>query len=256
MMIAGGNDAKFVLYPIHADPLRPEMRLTNWAVMARIADGTQPLPRKEDWNRPGEVDEVLPFVRDRFRLGFIDPARLIAATETVYEFPCCDRDPLTRWSFGRVTLLGDAAHPMYPVGSNGASQAILDARALARHLASGDPVPEALAAYDSERRLPTAAIVLSNRKGGPERVIDLVEARAPDGFNDIAAIASHVEREAMVRGYASMAGYAREQVNETKETLAGPTTSVPTTSVDDTPASSLRRQRTKSRSRRGSRARS
>jgi hypothetical protein len=94
--------------------------------------------------------------------------------------------------------------------------------------------------------------VLSNRKGGSERVIDLVEARAPDGFNDIAAIASHAEREAMVRGYASMAGYAQEQVNETTETLACPTTSAPTTSVDDTPTSSLRRQRTSNRSRRGS----
>jgi 5-methylphenazine-1-carboxylate 1-monooxygenase len=214
MMIAGGNDAKFVLYPIHADPRQPERRLTNWAVMARIADGTQPPPRREDWNRPGDLGEVLPFVRDRFRLGFIDPAALIAATETIYEYPCCDRDPLTRWSFGRVTLLGDAAHPMYPVGSNGASQAILDARALARHLGSVKTVPVALAAYDAERRPATAQIVLSNRKGGPERVIDLVEARAPEGFNHIEDIASHAEREAMVRGYASMAGYAQAQVNE------------------------------------------
>jgi 2-polyprenyl-6-methoxyphenol hydroxylase-like FAD-dependent oxidoreductase len=234
MMIAGGNDAKFVLYPIHADPARPEIKLTNWAVMARIADGTPPPPRREDWNRPGERDEVLPLVRDRFRLGFIDPAKLIAATETIYEYPCCDRDPLTRWSFGRVTLLGDAAHPMYPVGSNGASQAILDACALARHLASRRSVPEALAAYDSERRLPTAQIVLSNRKGGPERVIDLVEARAPAGFNNIADIASHAEREAMVRGYAAMAGYAQEQVNEAEEQVARP--------ADDVPASSAHRR--------------
>jgi len=173
-------------------------------------------------------------VRDRFRLGFIDPAKLIAATDTIYEYPCCGRDPLTRWSFGGVTLLGDAAHPMYPVGSNGASQAILDARALAQHLASTKSVPEALAAYDSERRLPTAQIVLSNRKGGPERVIDLVEARAPAGFNNIADIASHAEREAMVRGYAAMAGYAQEQVNETKADAAKP--------ADDVPASSAQRQ--------------
>jgi 2-polyprenyl-6-methoxyphenol hydroxylase-like FAD-dependent oxidoreductase len=236
MMIAGGNHAKFVLYPIHADPARPEVRLTNWAVMARIADGTQPPPRREDWNRPGELDEVLPFVRDRFRLGFIDPARLIAATETIYEYPCCDRDPLTRWSFGRVTLLGDAAHPMYPVGSNGASQAILDARALAGHLASGRAVADALAAYDAERRPATAQIVLSNRKGGPERVIDLVEARAPEGFNNIEDITTHVEREAMVRGYASMAGYAQEQVNVAKGTDA-------TKPAGPVPASSAQRRR-------------
>jgi 2-polyprenyl-6-methoxyphenol hydroxylase-like FAD-dependent oxidoreductase len=185
--------------------------------MARIADGTRPPPRREDWNSHGRLDEVLPFVRDRFRLGFIDPATLIQATGTFYEYPCCDRDPLEHWSFGRVTLLGDAAHPMYPTGSNGASQAILDARALARHLASGVAGPEALSAYDRERRPQTAAIVLSNRKGGPEGVIDLVEARAPDGFDDLDAVASHAERERIVRGYASMAGYAREQVNRTHQ---------------------------------------
>jgi len=124
----------------------------------------------------------------------------------------CDRDPLPRWSFGRVTLLGDAAHPMYPVGSNGASQAVLDARALARHLQGADVVTS-LAAYDAERRPMTAEIVLNNRKGGPERVIDVLEERAPAGFTDVDSVASHAEREAIVRGYASMAGFAREQVN-------------------------------------------
>jgi len=213
MVIAGGNAAKFVVYPIHADPSKPETRLTNWAVMARIGDSASPPPRHEDWSRPGEREEALLFVRDKFRLGFVDPVSLIEATDTFYEYPCCDRDPLPRWSFGRVTLLGDAAHPMYPVGSNGASQAILDARALARHLASAPSVPVALAAYDTERRPPTAEIVLTNRKGGPEGVIDVVEARAPDGFADIETVASYTEREAIVRGYASMAGYARDQVN-------------------------------------------
>ena len=126
-----------MLYPIHADPARPGTRLTNWAVAARVADGSAPPPRREDWNRPGVMAELLPFVRDTFdlrRLGFIDPLSLIEASGTFYEYPMCDRDPLPRWSFGRVTLLGDAAHPMYPVGSNGASQAVLDGVALARHL--------------------------------------------------------------------------------------------------------------------------
>jgi 2-polyprenyl-6-methoxyphenol hydroxylase-like FAD-dependent oxidoreductase len=126
----------------------------------------------------------------------------------------CDRDPLPRWSFGRATLLGDAAHPMYPVGSNGASQAVLDARALARQLRGDDPVA-ALAGYDAERRPMTTEIVVNNRQGGPERVIDVLEQRAPDGFTDVDAVASHAEREAIVRGYASMAGFAKEQVNAT-----------------------------------------
>jgi 2-polyprenyl-6-methoxyphenol hydroxylase-like FAD-dependent oxidoreductase len=213
MVIAGGNRAKFVYSPIHADPARPARRLMNWAVMAQIGDGSQPPPRREDWSRPGRLDEALPFVRDTFDLAFVDPVALIEATDPFYEYPCCDRDPLPRWSFGRVTLLGDAAHPMYPTGSNGASQAILDALALARHLTSGGPVVDALSAYDAERRPPTAAIVHANRRGGPEGVIDVVEARAPDGFDDLEAVASYAERKAIVRGYASLAGYAQHQVN-------------------------------------------
>lgn len=212
MFIAGGNAAKFVFYPIHADPARLGTRLTNWAIMARLSEGQVP-PRREDWNRIGQREEALPFVREQFRLGFLDPVALIEATEMFYEYPNCDRDPLPRWSFGRVTLLGDAAHPMYPVGSNGGSQAIVDAQALARHLRAAPSVAAAFAAYDEERRPAMAKIVAANRKGGPEGVIDLIEARAPDGFDDIDRVASHAEREAVVRGYASLAGFTKEQVN-------------------------------------------
>ena len=209
MAIAGGNAAKFVYYPIQGDGSRPGIRLTNWAVMAKTGDsGASPL-RAEDWSRPGILEEVLPFVRDRFHLDIVDPVALIRATEGFYEYPNCDREPLSRWSFGRVTLLGDAAHPMYPVGSNGASQAILDARCLAGHLRAGGTVEAALSAYDRERRPATSDIVLSNRRGGPEGVIDMVEARAPDGFEDIDAVASYEERKGVVRGYASLAGFAK-----------------------------------------------
>ncbi|MEQ1408391.1 flavin-dependent oxidoreductase [Neorhizobium sp. Rsf11] len=209
MAIAGGNFAKFVYYPIEADPKEPERRLTNWAVMAKTAEtGTQPL-RREDWSRSGIMDEVLPFVRDRFHLDFVDPAAIIEATGSFYEYPNCDRDPLPRWSFGRVTLLGDAAHPMYPVGSNGASQAILDAKSISTHLQKAGEIEAALLAYDAERQPATSDIVLANRRGGPEGVIDMIEARAPDGFDDIDAIASYEERKSVVRGYASLAGFAR-----------------------------------------------
>ncbi|MGF6160379.1 2-polyprenyl-6-methoxyphenol hydroxylase-like FAD-dependent oxidoreductase [Ensifer sp. KUDG1] len=207
MAIAGGNHAKFVFYPIGEDPDDPAMRLTNWAVMAR-SHSLQTGRTLGDWSRPGDLAQVLPFMRDRFRLEYVDPAEIIRATGAFYEYPNCDREPLPRWSFRRTTLLGDAAHPMYPVGSNGASQAILDAHSLAEHLRTDTSVEVALGAYDGERRPPTSEIVLSNRKGGPERVIDLIEARAPDGFDDIEAVASHEEREQVVRGYASLAGFA------------------------------------------------
>jgi 5-methylphenazine-1-carboxylate 1-monooxygenase len=126
----------------------------------------------------------------------------------------CDRDPLPRWSHGRVTLLGDAAHPMYPVGSNGASQAILDARCLADQLRSAEHPLAALRGYEQERLPMTAQIVHMNRKGGPEGVIDVVEEIAPDGFAEINDVLSFERRQAIVRGYASTAGFAKDQVNK------------------------------------------
>jgi 2-polyprenyl-6-methoxyphenol hydroxylase-like FAD-dependent oxidoreductase len=221
MAIAGGNHAKFVFYPIGKDPNDPGMRLTNWAVMARSREATTRKLPLGDWSRPGKLDDVLPFVRDCFHLDYVDPAEIIRAAGAFHEYPNCDREPLPRWSFGRVTLLGDAAHPMYPVGSNGASQAILDARSLTEHLRTHGSVEAALAAYDGERGPPTAQIVHSNRKGGPEGVIDLVETRAPDGFDDIEAVASYDEREQVVRGYASLAGFAADIPKATLEDSNG-----------------------------------
>lgn len=212
MVIAGGMAAKLVIYPI-AESGRPDRRLTNWAVVARISDGSTPPPNKEDWSRPGRLDDLMPHVR-RFRIPYVNAQALIEATSEFWEYPMCDRDPLPRWSHGRITLLGDAAHPMYPVGSNGASQAILDARCLADRLCSAEHAPHALWMYEQERLPVTAQIVRMNRKGGPEGVIDAVEALAPEGFNRIEDVLSFEQRKAIVGGYASTAGFAREQVNK------------------------------------------
>jgi 2-polyprenyl-6-methoxyphenol hydroxylase-like FAD-dependent oxidoreductase len=214
MMIAGGLEAKFVLYPIGAGSA-PDRRLTNWAVVARVSDGTTPPPRKEDWSRPGRWEDLGPHLK-RFRIPYCDVTHLIEATGEFWEFPMCDRDPLPRWSHGRVTLLGDAAHPMYPVGSNGASQAILDARTLADLLVSAEHPVQALWSYEQERLPPTAQIVRMNRKGGPEGVIDVVEELAPDGFDNIDDVLGYEDRKAIVRGYASTAGFAQAQVNRRK----------------------------------------
>jgi 2-polyprenyl-6-methoxyphenol hydroxylase-like FAD-dependent oxidoreductase len=212
MIVAGGMTAKVVVYPI-AEGSRPDRRLTNWAVVAKIADGATPPPQKEDWSRLGRFDVLMPHVR-RFKIPSVNVQALIEASPECWEYPMCDRDPLPRWSHGRVTLLGDAAHPMYPVGSNGASQAILDARALADLLRSADHPCHALWAYEQERLPMTAQIVRMNRKGGPEGVIDAVEQRAPDGFGNIDDVLSFELRKAIVQGYASTAGFAREQVNK------------------------------------------
>ena len=203
MMVAGGMDAKLVLYPIAREP---EGRvLLNWAVMARVAPaGTTP-PSREDWSRPGRLEDLMPRLAG-FTVADVDVAAAVRATAEFYEYPVCDRDPIARWSWNRVTLLGDAAHPMYPVGSNGASQAILDAQALAGHLAAAEPVA-ALAAYEAERAPATATVVRSNRLGGPERVIDLVDSRAPDGFARLEDVATEAELRSVVGGYAQMAGF-------------------------------------------------
>jgi 2-polyprenyl-6-methoxyphenol hydroxylase-like FAD-dependent oxidoreductase len=210
MIIAGGMEAKFVLYPIAAGSA-PDRRLTNWAVMAKVSEGGVP-PRKEDWSRPGRWDDLRPYVQ-RFKLPYVDVTHLIEATGEFWEYPLCDREPLPRWSHGRVTLLGDAAHPMYPVGSNGASQAILDARCLADHLLKAEHPAHALWAYEQDRLAPTAQIVRMNRKGGPEGVIDAIEQLAPDGFANIDDVLGYEQRKAIVRGYASTAGFAQAQVN-------------------------------------------
>ena len=212
MVVAGGLAAKLVIYPI-AEGSRADKRLTNWAVIGRVGDGTTPIPHKNDWSRPGRFEDLMPHVQ-RFRIPFVDGRALIEATPEFWEYPMCDREPLPRWSFGRVTLLGDAAHPMYPVGSNGASQAILDARCLADRLKDADNPVHALWLYEQTRLPYTTEIVRMNRKGGPEGVIDAVEARAPDGFTNIDDVLSFEQRKAIVRGYASAAGFAREQVNK------------------------------------------
>jgi 2-polyprenyl-6-methoxyphenol hydroxylase-like FAD-dependent oxidoreductase len=206
MTVAGDMAEKLVLYPIAAGSA-PNTRLTNWVVCAQIGDATQPPPRREDWSRPGRLEDVLPHVR-RFRVPWLDVEALVRATSQFWEYPMCDRDPLPHWTEGRVTLLGDAAHPMYPVGSNGASQAILDARLLARLLSDMD-APRALAAYEAERLPATREIVLANRRGGPERVVDEVSARAPEGFTHIEDVIARDELAAIAKGYAHMTGFAR-----------------------------------------------
>lgn len=207
MAIAGGFGAKLVLYPIA--PADPDGRqLMNWVVNVRTKDPSVSPPPPDNWSRRVSLATVLPHAR-RFELPEFDIEALVRATPEIFEYPMADRDPLPRWSFGRVTLLGDAAHPMYPVGSNGASQAVLDARCLADALKRQPHPRAALWAYEQERRAATEAVVCQNRKGGPEGVIDAVEKLAPAGFADIDQVLPRTDREALVRGYAVTAGFSQ-----------------------------------------------
>jgi 5-methylphenazine-1-carboxylate 1-monooxygenase len=213
MYIGGGMGAKLALYPI-AQGETPDTMLTNWAIAVRVADGAISPPPKDSWSRLGRMDDVVPYSR-RFIVPGVDVEGLVRATRQCWEYPMCDRDPLARWSFGRVTLMGDAAHPMYPVGSNGAAQAILDARSLADRLQRAEHPMQALGEYEADRLPKTAELVHSNRTGGPERVIDEVEKLAPAGFTDIDRVLRRADREAIVKGYAGKAGYTVSLVNRT-----------------------------------------
>jgi 2-polyprenyl-6-methoxyphenol hydroxylase-like FAD-dependent oxidoreductase len=211
MIVAGGTAAKLVLYPI-GPGTRPGTALTNWAVCIMTGRDGDPPPGRQDWSRPADRAELRRYV-DRFRVPDVDHIALIEATAECFEFPMCDRDPLPQWTHGRVTMLGDAAHPMYPMGSNGAGQAVLDAESLARHLLEQPDPDQALRAYQEERLPATSEVVLRNRVGGPESVIDEVERRAPDGFDRLDDVIDAAELDAVLTGYAAASGASREQVN-------------------------------------------
>lgn len=210
MIMAGHEFQKFVCYPL-SPPEHPGGRaLINWVAERKFPpEGDW---RREDWNRPGKAEDFLPWFED-WSFDWLDAPALIRGAERFYEYPMVDRDPLERWTHGRVTLLGDAAHPMYPIGSNGASQAILDARVLTREIQRHGTRVEALLAYEEERRAPTTAIVLANRGNGPEQVMQMVEDRAPDGYARIEDVLSPEELEGAAAGYKKLAGFDREMLN-------------------------------------------
>jgi 2-polyprenyl-6-methoxyphenol hydroxylase-like FAD-dependent oxidoreductase len=210
MVMAGHQDQKFVCYPIDPAAAARGRSLINWIAELRFPDETE--WRREDWNRPGSLPDFLPRF-ESWGFGWLDVPAVIRGASQVFEYPMVDRDPLARWTHGRTTLLGDAAHPMYPIGSNGASQAILDARTLAFELATQPNVEAALSAYEGARRPATTAIVLANRGNGPEQVMQLAHERAPQGFAKVGDVLSREELEAAAAGYKQTAGFDRDALN-------------------------------------------
>jgi 5-methylphenazine-1-carboxylate 1-monooxygenase len=208
MIMAGHQNQKFVAYPIA--PVQADGRQTiNWIAELPVPQMLQ----REDWNRPGALAAFLPAF-ESWAFDWLDVPGLIRSAGAVFEFPMVDRDPLPRWSHGRATLLGDAAHPMYPVGSNGASQAILDADVLARALAGASSPEAALAAYEAQRLPATAAIVRANRSNGPEQCMQLAEERAPQGFERLEDVFAVGELEAISRAYQVLTGLQLQDLSQ------------------------------------------
>ena len=196
--VAGANAAlKFVAYPISRQAERRGRALLNWVAevmlpASRLADA--------DWDRTGRVEDVLPWFAD-WKFGWLDVPALITGAPRILEYPMVDRDPLPSWSAGPVTLLGDAAHPMYPIGANGGSQAVVDARVLAWSLAREATPAEGLAAYEAARLATVNAIVLACRDMPADRLLQMVSTRAPDGFSRIEDVLSAAELATFDQAY-------------------------------------------------------
>ena len=199
--------AKIVIYPIQNDIDAAGRQLVNWVVEIET-------PKYERWNwaRPGRLEDFIGPMQD-WHFDWLDVPEFLRGAEVALEYPMVDKDPLPRWSFGRITLLGDAAHPMYPRGSNGAGQAILDARALADCLAAAGEPEAALAAYEAQRLEATAKVVRTNRTTPPDRILGEVHKRTGDKpFASIDDVISRQELVAITDAYKRIAGYDREKL--------------------------------------------
>ena len=211
MVMAGRLSRRVIVYPLR--DLGDGRQLVNWVVAVRTGDG-RPMP-KQDWTAETDPAEALAETEE-IELDFLDLRHLISGCESVLKYPMADREPIPSWRAGRVTLLGDAAHPMQPNGSNGAAQAILDARVLARELVkhAGTATPlAALDTYEAERIPATTAVVLSNRTAGPERILDLAADRSPDRFEHLEDVVSAAEVGAIVEEYQRTAGFDPDVLN-------------------------------------------
>ncbi|HEU4439368.1 MAG TPA: flavin-dependent oxidoreductase [Methylomirabilota bacterium] len=196
-----------VIYPIADDVDGDGRQLINWT--SQVA---QPGYERNDWNKPGRLEDFLPIYAS-WTFDWLDIPDLLRRSDVIFEYPMVDRDPIDRWTFGRVTLLGDAAHPMYPRGSNGAAQAILDARALADRLAAGGDPAAALSAYEAARSGPTARVVRTNREQPPDYLIRRVEELVGDTpFDDLDRYISRAELQGFSEQYKRVTGFTREDV--------------------------------------------
>ena len=201
------HSGNIVIYPIIDDVDGEGNQLINWTT--QIA---QPGYDKNDWNKPGRLEDFIDIYAS-WKFDWLDVPDLIRRSDVIFEYPMVDRDPVDRWTFGRVTLLGDAAHPMYPRGSNGAAQAMIDARVLADRLAGGGDPLVALTAYEALRSKPTAHVVRTNREHPPDYIIERVEQLAGDKpFDDLGRFVTQAELERLSADYKRIAGFALEDM--------------------------------------------
>ena len=214
----GTHRQRMVFYPISQPDPKTGLSIINW-----IAEVT--MDNSEGWKQSGWFRQVpvTDFVHhfDGWVWDWLDVPALIRGADTVFENPMIDRDPVPSWQDGPVALLGDAAHPMYPTGSNGGSQAIIDARTLGAAMVASGVTPAALAAYDAKFCGPVSQLVLRNRGAGPFGLLNIVDERCGGTFNNIDDVIPPKERAEFMAGYKAAAGFAIESLNKAERTIKG-----------------------------------
>ena len=206
----GSRERRAVIYPMSEKACQRGRSLINWVTVL----GKQMASDQSGiWDRRAPKERFFSHFRD-WNFDWIPFAELIAGTQEIYEYPKDDRDPLPHWSFGRVSLLGDAAHPMRPIGSQAGSQAVVDARVLALALATASSIEDGLKAYERERLSVMNKVTLRNREFGPSIIMDMVEERVPNGFTDIEGVISRRELEEIAHSFKVTAGFDPETLNK------------------------------------------
>lgn len=215
--LVGSLEQRFVHYPISAPDPETGLQVHNW--LAEMTVDSSDASLGSDWNKQVPIEKFLPEFED-WDFDWLDIPKMIRSAEAVYEFPMVDRDPVDRWVDGNVVLSGDAAHVMYPVGSNGASQAIVDARVLGAKLLEHGVTPEALLAYQEDLLEDISALVLRNRGDGPIAILGLVEERCGGVFENIEDVIDRAEIDESMSSYKAAAGFAVEALNNAPPTIS------------------------------------
>ena len=211
----GTHKHRMVIYPISA-PDADGLATINWIAEQTVDNSAG---WEGDWNRKVDIERFIHHF-EGWNYDWLDVPALIRGASEVFEYPMIDRDPVPSWVDGRMALLGDAAHVMYPTGSNGASQAIIDGRVLGAKFLEHGLTPDALAAYDAQLCQPVSELVLRNRGAGPFGLLNLVDERCGGVFDDINSIIPQAERDAFMAGYKAAAGFAIERLNASPPTIA------------------------------------
>jgi len=207
----GSLNHRLVCYPISSPDPATGLATINW--IAEITVDPAGGRSQSDWNKPVDIATCLQHFED-WDFGWLNVPQMIQGAEAVYEYPMVDRDPVDRWVDGRAALMGDSAHVMYPVGSNGASQAIVDARVLGAAMLKHGLTAEALLTYEDQLLKPMSALVLRNREAGPFGMLGIVDERCGGVFDDINDVVARTEIDAFMANYKKAAGLAIDELNQ------------------------------------------